>query len=412
MTAHSIRLGLRENIGQFSLLVIVNAFVGAMVGLERSILPAIAEHDFHLAAKAAILSFIVVFGVSKAMTNYLAGRLSDRFGRKQVLVAGWLVASPVPFMLMWAPQWDWVVAANVLLGVSQGLTWSTTVIMKIDLVGPKQRGLAMGLNEFAGYAAVAASALATGWIAAQYGLRPQPFYLGIVYVVAGLLLSLLAVRETRHYVAHEVSNLATAGGAGNLDQREIFWRTTLTDHNLSSVSQAGLVNNLNDGMAWGLFPLVFAAAGMNLSQIGVLAAIYPAVWGCTQIFTGALSDRIGRKWLIVGGMWVQAAGIIFTASTAGFLGFATGGVLLGIGTAMVYPTLLAAIGDVAHPTWRASAVGVYRLWRDLGYAVGALLAGITADWFGLEVAVWLVAILTFLSGTVAAIRMKETIATK
>jgi MFS family permease len=408
----AIRLGLRENIGQFSLLVIVNAFVGAMVGMERSILPAVAEHDFHLAAKAAILSFIVVFGVSKALTNYLAGRLSDRFGRKHVLVAGWLVATPVPFLLMWAPGWNWVVAANVLLGISQGLTWSTTVIMKIDLVGSKQRGLAMGLNEFAGYAAVAASALATGWIASQYGLRPQPFYLGVVYVAAGLLLTLLAVRETRHYVAHEANNLAASTNVGDLDQREIFWRTTLTDRNLSSVSQAGLVNNLNDGMAWGLFPMVFAGAGMNLAQIGVLAAIYPAVWGCTQIFTGALSDRIGRKWLIVGGMWVQAVGIILTATTSSFLGFAAGGVLLGIGTAMVYPTLLAAIGDVAHPKWRASSVGVYRLWRDLGYAIGALLAGVTADLFGIGVAVWLVALLTFLSGALAATRMNETLAVK
>jgi len=408
MTTKAIRLGLRENIGQFSLLVIVNAFVGAMVGLERSILPAVAERDFHLAAKAAILSFIVVFGVSKALTNYLAGRLSDRFGRKHVLVAGWLVAAPVPFMLMWAPQWDWIVAANVLLGVSQGLTWSTTVIMKIDLVGPKQRGFAMGLNEFAGYAAVAASALATGWIAARYGLRPQPFYLGIVYVAAGLLLSSLAIRDTRDYVAHEANNLAAGPAGSDLGHREIFWRTSLTDRNLSSVSQAGLVNNLNDGMAWGLFPIVFAGAGMSLAQIGVLAAIYPAVWGCTQIFTGAWSDRVGRKWLIVGGMWVQAVGIILTAITTSFSGFAAGGVLLGVGTAMVYPTLLAAIGDVAHPRWRASAVGVYRLWRDLGYAIGALLAGVTADWFGIEAAVWLVAGLTFVSGAIAALRMRET----
>ncbi len=401
-----IRLGLRENLGQFALLVLVNAFVGAMVGLERSILPAIAEEEFHIAARTAILSFIVVFGVTKALTNYFAGRLSDRFGRKHVLVAGWLVAIPVPFMLMWAPDWDWVVAANVLLGVSQGLTWSTTVIMKIDLVGPKQRGLAMGLNEFAGYFAVAASALATGWLAAAYGLRPEPFYLGVVYVAVGLLLSLFAVRETRHHVAHEVRSHPVAE---TLTQGEIFRRASLTDRNLSSVSQAGLVNNLNDGMAWGLFPLLFAAAGMTLAQIGVLAAIYPAVWGVSQIFTGALSDRIGRKGLITWGMWVQAAGIAVTATGADFVAFGLGGVLLGLGTAMVYPTLLAAIGDVAHPTWRASAVGVYRLWRDLGYAVGALLAGLTADLFGLAAAVWLVAGLTFLSGLVAAMRMTETL---
>jgi MFS family permease len=406
----SIQLGLRENLGQFSLLVLVNAFVGAMVGLERSILPAMAQHEFHVAARAAILSFIVVFGVTKALTNYVAGRFSDRYGRKRVLVAGWLVAAPVPFILMWAPGWDWVVAGNVLLGVSQGLTWSTTVIMKIDLVGPRRRGLAMGLNEFSGYFAVAASALATGWIAAHYGLRPQPFYLGIAYVVIGLGLSALAVRETRGYAALEASLHPKGQSEAAPGQAEIFRRTSFTDRNLSSVSQAGLVNNLNDGMAWGLFPLVFAAAGLDLARIGVLAALYPAIWGVTQIFTGAISDRLGRKWLIAGGMWLQAGGIAVTAVSAGFAGFAAGAVLLGLGTAMVYPTLLAAIGDVAHPSWRASAVGVYRLWRDSGYAVGALLAGSTADLFGLSAAVWLVAGLTFASGAVVAMRMRETLA--
>lgn len=409
MHTAAIQLGLRENISQFSLLLLVNAFVGAMVGLERSILPALAEQEFHIAAKTAILSFIMVFGVTKALTNYFAGRLSDHYGRKYVLVAGWGVATPVPFVLMWAPDWNWIVAANVLLGVSQGLTWSTTVIMKIDLVGPKQRGLAMGLSEFSGYFAVAGSALATGWLASHYGLRPEPFYLGAIYVVVGLLLSAFAVRETRHYVTHEVRTHHLNSDAALPSQREIFRRTSLTDRNLSSVSQAGLVNNLNDGMAWGLFPLLFAAAGMTLAQIGTLAAIYPAVWGLTQIFTGALSDRIGRKPLITWGMWVQAAGIAVTALATGFLGFSLGAVLLGIGTAMVYPSLLAAIGDVAHPTWRASAVGVYRLWRDLGYAIGALLAGITADIFGIAAAVWLIAALTFISGVIAAIRMSETL---
>lgn len=404
----AVRLGLRENLGQFLLLLLVNAFVGAMVGLERSILPAIAEHEFHIVARAAILSFIVVFGITKSLTNYFAGRLSDRFGRKHILVAGWVAAIPVPFILMWAPDWNWVVAANVFLGISQGLTWSTTVIMKIDLVGSKRRGLAMGLNEFSGYFAVAGSALATGWLAARYGLRPEPFYPGVAYVVAGLLLSVLAVRETRHHVAHEVKVHHAGEDTGNLTQSEIFRRTSLTDRNLSSVSQAGLVNNLNDGMAWGLFPLVFATAGMSLTQIGMLAAIYPAVWGISQIFTGALSDQIGRKWLIVGGMWLQAAGIAVTAVSTDFILFGGGAVMLGLGTAMVYPTLLAAIGDVAHPSWRASAVGVYRLWRDLGYAVGALLAGFTADFFGLSAAVWLVAGLTLLSGVVAAVRMSET----
>jgi len=402
------RLGIRENFGQFSLLVLVNAFVGGMVGLERTILPPLAEREFHLAARSAVLSFIVVFGVTKALTNYLAGRLSDRVGRKHVLVGGWLVAAPVPFLLMWAPSWSWVLFANALLGVSQGLTWSTTVIMKIDLAGPERRGLAMGLNEFAGYFAVAASALATGFLAAHYGLRPEPFYLGVVFVAAGLLLSAFAVRETRHHVAAEAKLHGELPVGDAPTPREVFWRTTLTDRDLSSVSQGGLVNNLNDGMAWGLFPLFFSAAHMSLRQIGTLAAIYPATWGASQLVTGALSDRTGRKWLIAAGMWVQAAGIVFVVAH-GFGGFATGAALLGVGTAMVYPTLLAAIGDVAHPSWRASSVGVYRLWRDLGYAIGALLAGATADAFGLPAAMWLVAAITFGSGVVVAVRMRETL---
>ncbi len=404
-----VRLGLRENLGQFSLLVVVNAFVGAMVGMERTILPPIAEREFHLSAKSAVLSFIVVFGVTKALTNYLAGRLSDRFGRKHVLVGGWAVAAPVPFLLMWAPSWAWVLFANALLGVSQGLTWSTTVIMKIDLAGPQKRGLAMGLNEFAGYFAVAMSALATGFIAARYGLRPEPFYLGVGFVAVGLGLSAFVVRETKHHMAAE-SKLHGALPPGEVpSQREVFWRTTLFDKNLSSVSQAGLVNNLNDGMAWGLFPLFFSAAHMSLRQIGTLAAIYPATWGISQLVTGALSDRIGRKWLIASGMWVQSVGIALVVTAHAFAGFATGAALLGVGTAMVYPTLLAAIGDVAHPSWRASSVGVYRLWRDLGYAIGALLAGVTADAFGLSAAMWLVAALTFGSGLVVAVRMSETL---
>jgi MFS family permease len=402
------RLGLRENLRQFSLLVVVNAFVGAMVGMERTVLSPIAAQEFHLAAKTAVLSFIVVFGVTKALTNYLAGRLSDRFGRKYVLVAGWLVAAPVPFLLMWAPTWSWILVANALLGVSQGLTWSTTVIMKIDLAGAKNRGLAMGLNEFAGYFAVAGSALASGMIASRYGLRPQPFYLGVGYVVLGLGLSVFMVRETKHHVSLE-AKLHGEPAAGLVPtQREIFWRTTLRDRNLSSVTQAGLVNNLNDGMAWGLFPLFFAAAQIDLRRIGTLAAIYPATWGMAQLFTGAWSDRVGRKWLIASGMWVQATGIGIVVLSRAFAGFAAGAVLLGVGTAMVYPTLLAAIGDVAPPSWRASAVGAYRLWRDLGYAIGALLAGIAADAMGLPAAMWIVAALTFASGVVAALRMTET----
>jgi MFS family permease len=407
VTTGSVRLGLRENWMQFSLLLLVNALVGGMIGLERSILPEIAQEEFGIAARAAILSFIVAFGVTKAGANYLAGRLADRYGRKQVLVTGWLIALPVPFLLMYAPDWNWIIAANVLLGASQGLTWSLTVIMKIDLVGPQRRGLAMGLNEFSGYIAVAASAFATAWIAAACGLRPEPFYLGVVFALLGLSLSVFAIRDTRHHVAHELKTIAAMERPPS--QRDVFWRTTVTDRNLSSVSQAGLVNNLNDGMAWGLFPLWFAALQMNLEQIGVLAALYPATWGIAQLATGAWSDRIGRKWLIATGMWLQGAGIVIVIMASGLVDSAVGAVTLGIGTAMVYPTLLAVIGDVAHPSWRASAVGVYRLWRDLGYAVGALLAGVLADAFGMGTAIGVVAALTAGSGVVVALRMPETL---
>jgi MFS family permease len=405
----SIRLGLRENAAQFALLVVVNGCVGAMVGMERSIVPAIAEHEFQLAARAAVLSFIVVFGVAKALTNYGAGRWADHVGRKRLLVIGWLVAAPVPFLLMWAPTWNWVLFANLLLGISQGLTWSTTVIMKIDLVGPRQRGLAMGLNECVGYVAVGASAWATGWVAADVGLRPHPFSLGVIVVIVGLSLSALVVRDTAHHVSHESRAAGPGAPEGQPTAREVFWRTTVRDRNLSSATQAGLVNNLNDGMAWGLFPLVFAAAGLDLRTVGMLAAVYPVTWGVGQLATGALSDRVGRKPFIVWGMWVQAGALAAVASSPGVIGFAVGADLLGLGTAMVYPTLLAAIGDVAHPAWRASAVGVYRLWRDLGYALGAVLAGVTADAFGLNAAVWLVAGVTFASGVVAAARMTETV---
>jgi MFS family permease len=401
-----IRLGLRANWPQFSLLVLVNAFVGGMAGLERSILPAIAEQEFGIAARTAILSFIVAFGLTKAVANYLAGRLADRHGRRRILIAGWLVVLPVPFLLMHAPTWSWIVGANVLLGISQGLTWSVTVIMKIDLAGPRQRGLAMGLNEFAGYVAVAASAFATAWIAATYGLRPEPFYLGVALAGVGLLLSVFAVRETRQHAEHES---ALAGvQAPVLSQREVFRRTSLTDRNLSSFSQAGLVNNLNDGMAWGLFPLWFATLGMSLEQIGVLAAVYPVTWGFVQLATGAWSDRVGRKWLIATGMWVQSAGIVAVLLAQGMAAALLGAVLLGLGTAMVYPTLLAAVGDVAQASWRASAVGVYRLWRDLGYGAGALFAGLVADRFGLPASIGAVAALTFASGVVVAVRTRET----
>lgn len=405
--ARTPALGLSANLAQFSLLVVVNAFVGGMVGIERSILPALAETEFGLASRTAVLSFIAVFGITKALSNYAAGRLGDRWGRKPVLIAGWLIAAPVPFLLMWAPAWSWILFANVLLGVSQGLTWSTAVIMKIDLAGPRNRGLAMGLNEFAGYFAVAAAAWATGFVAATYGLRPEPFYLGVGFVVVGSLLSIFAVRETHAHVAHEAA--LRGDGPAKASQAEIFHAATWRDRELSAATQAGLVNNLNDGLAWGLFPLIFAAAGLGLAQIGALAAVYPAVWGVAQLVTGGLSDRVGRKWLIAAGMWVQAGGIAVVALAATFAGFAAGAVLLGLGTAMVYPTLLAAIGDVAHPAWRASAVGVYRLWRDLGYAFGALIAGLVADLFGLSAAAMAVAALTFGSGLFVALRMRETL---
>jgi MFS family permease len=404
--AGSAALGIGANLAQFSLLVLVNAFVGGMVGIERSILPALAQQEFGLAERTAILSFIAVFGITKAAANYFAGRLSDRWGRKPVLVIGWLVATPVPFLLMWAPTWAWVIVANIFLGVSQGLTWSTAVIMKIDLAGPRSRGLAMGLNEFAGYVSVAVAAWATGYMAARYGLRPEPFYLGVVFLACGLLLSAFAVCETHGHAAQEAKRLEIQYETPS--HREIFRRTTWADKNLSSATQAGLVNNLNDGLAWGLFPLIFASAGAGLDQIGLLAGLYPAVWGLSQLVTGGLSDRIGRKWLIVGGMWVQAGGIAVIALWWQYAGFAAGAVLLGLGTAMVYPTLLAAIGDVAHPSWRASAVGVYRLWRDLGYAFGAVIAGLVADLFGLSQAALVVAGLTFLSGLIVSVRMAET----
>lgn len=401
----AVRLGLRENVWQFTLLVVVNAFVGAMVGMERSILPSIAEHEFQLSDRTAMLSFIAVFGLTKALTNYAAGRFADRVGRKRLLLGGWALAVPVPFLLMWAPSWAWVIAANALLGVSQGLTWSMTVIMKIDLVGPKRRGLAMGLNECAGYVALAAAAYATGVIASQSGLRPEPFYLGVAFVIAGIVLSLF-VRETWGHSALE--SRTGLGDDANRTSPGIFWRTTWADRNLSSVSQAGFVNNLNDGMAWGLFPLLFAAMGQDLAAIGVLAAIYPATWGLVQLGTGALSDRVGRKRLIVSGMWTQAVAIALVATADTFFGFALGAALLGVGTAMVYPTFMAVIGDVAHPAWRATSLGAYRLWRDAGYVAGAVLAGVAADAFGLPVAMHIVAIVTFLSGVVVAARMSET----
>lgn len=406
-----MRLGLRENLPQFSLLVLVNALVGATVGQERTVLPLLAEQEFGLEGYAAMLSFIAVFGASKAFTNLFAGVLGDRFGRKPVLVVGWLVALPVPLLLMWAPSWGWVLFANALLGINQGLTWSLTVIMKIDLAGPARRGLAMGLNEGAGYGAVALAAWATGWIAAEHGLRPEPFYLGIVLAVIGLALSGLLVRETAGHVAHEAAQHQTRDGHQGQDLTfgEVFALSTWRDRSLSAISQAGLVNNLNEGMAWGLFPLFFAAAGLSIGRIGVVIAIAPAVWGLGQLVTGALSDHVGRKWLIAGGQWTQAAGLVVVATGDRFPVWAAGSAVFGAGTAMAYPTLLAAIGDIAHPVWRARAVGVYRLWRDLGFAVGAVLSGVLADAVDISFAIVVVAAITAVSGIDVAIRMRESL---
>jgi len=408
--APSLRLGVRANLAQFSLLVGVNALVGGVLGQERTVLPLLATDVFGLTAFTATLTYIAAFGAVKAATNFFAGTLSDRYGRKPVLTVGWLFAIPVPLLIIWAPSWGWVVFANVLLGVNQGLTWSTTVIMKIDLAGPAKRGMAMGINEAAGYGALALTAMATGAIAERWGLRPEPFFLGIAYAALGLGLSSLAVRETRDHARAEATSHVVHDERMHeaLSVGEVFRLTTFRDRALSSVSQAGLVNNLNDGMAWGLFPLHFAAAGLSVRAIGVLAALYPAVWGLGQLVTGSLSDRIGRKWLIAVGMWTQAIAIALVATVEGTGPWAMAVMLLGAGTAMVYPTLLAAIGDVAHPTWRASSVGVYRLWRDSGFAVGALVAGIVADAVDITAAIWVVAVLTAASGVVVALRMYET----
>ncbi|HSI92960.1 MAG TPA: MFS transporter [Jiangellaceae bacterium] len=414
MATRPVTLGLRQNAAQFTLLVVVNALVGGMLGQERTVLPLLAEAEFGLQAYTAALTYILAFGLAKAGTNYMAGTWSDRYGRKPVLVAGWLVAAPVPLLLIWAPSWTWIVLANVLLGISQGLTWSTTVIMKIDLVGPRRRGTAMGLNEAAGYGAVAATALATGYLADAYGLRPAPFLLGVAFAAVGLGLSTLAVRETRGHAAAEAAGHVPHHSRRqdhlhqHLRDRDVFAQTTFREPALSSASQAGLVNNLNDGLAWGLFPVLFASAGLSVGRIGLLAALYPAVWGAGQLLTGALSDRWGRKRLIVTGMWVQATALALVAVGTDFVTWSVAAVLLGAGTAMVYPTLLAAISDVAHPAWRARSVGVYRLWRDAGFAVGALLSGIVADLLGIRAAVWAVAALTAASGVLVAVRMYET----
>jgi MFS family permease len=409
-----VRLGLRENLAQFSLLVLVNAFVGGMVGLERTVVPLVGTEEFHIGSEVVIFSFIIAFGLVKAFLNLASGWLADRFTRRTVLVAGWLVGLPVPFMLAWGPSWTWIVSANVLLGISQGLAWSMTVNMKIDLVGPQKRGLAMGLNEAAGYGAMGVTALLTGYLAVSYGLRPQPFYIGIAYAALGLALSVLLVRDTREHARLEADILGPTDRTAHPSTASVFAETSWRNKTLFSVSQAGLVNNLNDGIAWGVFPLLFIANGVTLEGVGLLKAVYPIIWGVGQIVTGALADRVGRKPLIVWGMFVQAAGhvVIGFGLDAPLLAGLIGSMLLGVGTAMVYPALLAAVGDVAHPAWRATSVGVYRFWRDLGYAVGALMAGVVASMLGLVWAVHVAGLLTFLSGVVAWALMTEPLSTR
>ncbi len=395
-----VQLGLKENWKQFTLLVIINAFVGGMVGLERSILPRIADVEFHIAAKTAILSFIIVFGIVKAITNYYTGTLANKFGRKNLLIAGWIIGIPIPFILMFAPSWNWIIAANVLLGINQGLTWSSTVVMKIDLVGEKQRGFAMGLNEFAGYIAVAIVAFLTGWIASEYGIRPYPFYVGIGLVFFGLAGSIFFIKDTKHHVAKEtISNSIPR-------LKHIFWDTTWKNKNLGSVTQAGLINNLNDGMAWGIFPVLLASRGFTIGEIGIIAAIYPAVWGIGQLFTGKMADRFCKKDMLYTGMLLQAIALIVLVWANTMFHFVVLSSLLGWGTAMVYPTFLATVAENTHPQDRAKSIGIFRLWRDLGYAIGAILTGIIADLISINAAILFIGFLTLLSALIIQYRMK------
>ena len=397
----SIELGLRKNWRQFVLLVIINAFVGGMVGLERTILPSIAEIDFNIAAKSAILSFIVVFGFTKALTNYFTGILANRFGRKRLLVAGWLFALPIPFILIYATNWYWIVGANILLGINQGLTWSSTVVMKIDLVGSKNRGLAMGINESAGYLAVGIVAFITGWVASEYGLRPYPFHIGFGLAGIGLFGSWLLVRDTVHHVAKET----TISKVRKL--KNIFWDTTWKDNNLGSVSQAGLVNNLNDGMVWGLLPILLTVKGFNLTQVATIVAVYPVVWGIGQLFTGKMADHLDKKAMLFWGMLIQGITLILMTLAETYLHFIGLSVFLGLGTAVVYPTFLASLADNTHPEQRAASIGVFRLWRDSGYAFGAILTGIITDTFSILSAVGVIGGLTIISSIIIQVRMNK-----
>jgi MFS family permease len=394
-------LGLKENWKQFTLLVIVNAFVGGMVGMERSIFPQFAELNFGIASKSAILSFITAFGISKAIANYYTGRLAHKFGRRNLLIFGWILALPIPFLLIFAPNWETVIFANILLGISQGFTWSSTVIMKIDLVGEKDRGLAMGINEFAGYLAVGIMAFLSAYIAHNFGITPYPFYIGIFLSIVGLLTTIIWVKDTRTFVLQEQQNSPL------IPVKNVFKNTTFNDKTLSSVTQAGLINNLNDGMIWGLLPMMLLQLKFPNSQIGIITALYPAVWGIGQLFTGKMADRYSKKSLLFWGMLLQGLAILFIPFGGSFLAMAVLSSLLGIGTALVYPTFLTTIAGATHPSQRAESIGVFRLWRDLGYAFGAIISGITADLFGLHWAITVIASLTLASSVIIKIRMPE-----
>lgn len=393
------KLGLKENWQQFGLLVIVNAFVGGMVGLERTIIPQLAETEFSLSSKSAILSFIVAFGITKAIANYFTGRLANKIGRRNLLIIGWLLALPIPIIIIYANAWSWIIVANILLGVSQGLTWSSTVVMKMDLVGEKQRGLAMGINEFAGYLAVGIVAFLTGYIAEKYGVRPYPFYIGIIISILGLFFSVIWVKDTKKFVSQEAKNTTI------VNTENVFWATTFKDKTLSSVTQAGLVNNLNDGMIWGLLPILLLQLKLNNQNIGIITAIYPVFWGIGQLFSGKMSDIYSKKKMLFWGMFLQGIAIVLFVFAADFYELVVLSAFLGIGTALVYPTFLSTIAQVTHPNQRAESIGTFRLWRDLGYAFGAIISGITADFFGIQYAIILIGIITISSSIIILVRM-------
>jgi len=396
-----IKLGLKENWKQFSLLVIVNAFVGGIIGIERSILPEIGELEFGLAAKTTLLSFIVVFGISKAITNYFTGVLAKNYGSRKLLIAGWVFAIPIPFILMYAQHWNWIILANLMLGVNQGLAWSSTVIMKINLVGQKNRGFAMGLNEFAGYIAVAIVAFISSWIASEHGLRPYPFYIGIAFIFLGLVFSVLFIKETSQHIEVEAQE------SNKKRLKNIFKETSWTDNNLGAVSQAGLVNNLNDGMIWGLFPLLLASKDFSIVQIGIITAVYPGIWGIGQLFTGKMADKYSKKKLLFYGMLIQALALFSFYFATNMISYISLAAILGWGTAMVYPTFLASIAENTHPTDRAESIGIFRLWRDLGYAVGAIITGVIADLMSINSSIVFIAFLTFCSSIIIRFKMDK-----